>query len=133
MGVGWFWGLIFLFYMLFPFFVFLMDNRRRAWKTFIIVHILCFISISYFYSNKFLCYEAIPKNIMYNLPFFILGGVVYLYRDIIEKKVQKYRLLVLIVCIVVTVSYWNWADTQNSYMGVIIISIVMGGADICYR
>ena len=30
-GVAWFLGLIFLFYMIFPYFVFLMDNKRRAW------------------------------------------------------------------------------------------------------
>lgn len=30
-GVSWFLGLIFLFYMIFPYFVFLMDNKRRAW------------------------------------------------------------------------------------------------------
>ncbi len=31
-GVGWFLGLFFVFYMLFPFFVFLLDNKKRAWK-----------------------------------------------------------------------------------------------------
>lgn len=74
MGVGWFLGVIFLFYMLFPFFVFMMDNKRRAWESLIIVHILSFITVSYFYSKKFLCYEVIPQNIMYNVPFFVLGG-----------------------------------------------------------
>ena len=29
-GVGWFLGIIFVFYMLYPFFVFLMDNKKRA-------------------------------------------------------------------------------------------------------
>ena len=39
-GVGWFLGLIFLFYMLFPFFVLLLDKKRRArmvvWLSFIV-------------------------------------------------------------------------------------------------
>ena len=30
-GVGWFLGVVFVFYMLFPFFVFFIDNRRRGW------------------------------------------------------------------------------------------------------
>lgn len=29
-GVGWFLGVVFLFYLLFPFFVFLLDSKRRA-------------------------------------------------------------------------------------------------------
>lgn len=34
-GVGWALGVIFLFYFLFPFFVFLMSTKRRAWGTFV--------------------------------------------------------------------------------------------------
>ena len=30
-GVGWFLGVVFVFYLLFPFFVFMTDNKRRAW------------------------------------------------------------------------------------------------------
>lgn len=34
-GVGWFLGLIFVFYLIFPFFCVLLANRRRAWAAFI--------------------------------------------------------------------------------------------------
>lgn len=127
MGVGWFLGVIFLFYMLFPFFIFMMDNKHRAWKSLVIVNLLCFIAINYFYSNKFLCFEAIPKNIMYNTPFFVLGGIIFLYKDTIERFVVKYNLIVLGACLMMTVAYWVWASTKHSYLGVIIISAVMGG------
>lgn len=30
-GVGWFIGLVFVFYMLFPFFCFLLSTKKRAW------------------------------------------------------------------------------------------------------
>lgn len=33
-GVGWFIGLIFVFYLIFPFFCFLLENRKRAWTAF---------------------------------------------------------------------------------------------------
>lgn len=126
MGVGWFLGVIFLFYMLFPFFVFMIDNKRRAWKSFIIVHLLCFIAISYFYSNKFLCFEGVPKNIVYNAPFFVLGGAIFLYKELLEKFVKKYCLLILSVCLLVTAAYWILGCNKNSYLGVVIISVVMG-------
>ena len=49
MGVGWFLGIIFLFYMMFPFFVFMIDNKKRAWQSLVIVNILCFFCITYFF------------------------------------------------------------------------------------
>lgn len=30
-GVGWFIGLVFVFYMMFPFFIFAIGNKKRAW------------------------------------------------------------------------------------------------------
>ena len=74
MGVGWFLGVIFLFYMLFPFFVYMIDNKRRAWKSLIVANIVSFMAINYFYLDKFLCSNVTPRNIMYNVPFFVLGG-----------------------------------------------------------
>lgn len=84
MGVGWFLGIIFLFYMLFPFFVFMIDNKKRAWLSFAIVNILCFFCISYFFGPKFISFEAIPKSFLYNTPFFLAGGLLFLYRERIE-------------------------------------------------
>lgn len=42
-GVGWFLGTIFVFYMLFPFFCFLMKTKRRAWFTLGITVILRYL------------------------------------------------------------------------------------------
>ncbi len=33
-GVGWFLGLVFVFYLCFPFFCFLIENRKRTWMAF---------------------------------------------------------------------------------------------------
>ena len=85
MGVGWFLGVIFLFYMLFPFFVFMIDNKRRAWLSFLIVNMLCFFCIVYFFGPKFLSFKAVPKSFLYNTPFFLVGGLIYLYRENMEK------------------------------------------------
>ncbi len=87
MGVGWFLGVIFLFYMLFPFFVFLIDNKKRAWLSFFVTNVLCFFCIIYFFSPKFVGFEAVPKSFLYNTPFFMAGGLIFLYRDEIEKNV----------------------------------------------
>ena len=36
-GVGWFLGVIFVFYLIFPFFCVLLENKRRAWEHFLSV------------------------------------------------------------------------------------------------
>lgn len=128
MGVGWFLGVIFLFYMLFPFFIFLIDNKRRAWFSFVITNILCFFCIIYFFSPKFVGFEAVPKAFLYNVPFFIAGGIVYLYKDKIEKiGVGGAKYVMLALCVSVTVFYWFSLDfgLYVGYTGVLIKTAVM--------
>lgn len=76
-GVGWFLGLIFVFYICFPFFCVLIENRRRAWTVFGLSLVWHFICLFYF--------EADRANILYSACFFLAGGLVYLYREQIER------------------------------------------------
>lgn len=48
-GVGWFLGLVFAFYFLFPFFCYLLSDKRRAWLSFlcaVILNCLCDIRLT---------------------------------------------------------------------------------------
>lgn len=76
-GVGWFLGLIFVFYICFPFFCVLIGNRRRAWTVFGLSLVWHFICLFYFGANR--------ANILYSACFFLAGGLVYLYREQIES------------------------------------------------
>ena len=77
-GVGWFLGVVFLFYMLFPFFVFMLDNRRRAWISFTLALALMLGTVFW--------YPAITRKCMvYCAPFFISGGLLYLHRTSVCK------------------------------------------------
>ena len=77
-GVAWFLGLIFVFYMIFPFFCVLLSSKKSAWITFLITILLNYI-VSQFYSVG-------RENFVYSAMFFVVGGLVYLYRDSIERK-----------------------------------------------
>ena len=83
-GVGWFLGIIFLFYMIFPWFVFLLQNKSRAWLTMLVAIVFHIILVRYFLTSEF-CTDyqiASPRhNIVYSFPFFMAGGLLYLYRD----------------------------------------------------
>ncbi len=76
-GVGWFLGLVFVFYLIFPFFCVLLANRRRAWIVFLVSLIYNLACSNYFDVGR--------KNILYSACFFVAGGLIYLYRDEISK------------------------------------------------
>lgn len=76
-GVGWFIGLIFVFYICFPFYCVLIQNKRRAWMAFAISLIYNFVCTVYF--------DAGRSNILYSGCYFLAGGLIYLYRHELMK------------------------------------------------
>ena len=101
-GVGWFIGTVFTFYLLFPFFTFLLDNKKRGWFVLVVLLIFCLIAIDYFSGPEFVVKKIDRVNIIYSAPFFIAGGLIYLYRDSICKVVSRYSWTVLVICLLVT-------------------------------
>lgn len=79
-GVGWFLGLVFVFYLIFPFFCVLIENKKRAWIAFAVSLIYNFVCANYF--------EVGRSNILYSACFFLAGGLIYLYREKIAKLNQ---------------------------------------------
>ena len=79
-GVGWFLGLVFVFYLIFPFFCVLIENKRRAWIAFAVSLLYNFVCANYF--------EIGRTNILYSACFFLAGGLIYLYREEIAKLNQ---------------------------------------------
>lgn len=79
-GVGWFLGLVFVFYLGFPFFCVLLENKRRAWAAFAVSLIYNFACINYFAVRR--------TNILYSACFFLAGGLIYLYRGQIARLNQ---------------------------------------------
>ena len=76
-GVGWFLGLVFVFYLCFPFFCVLLETKRRAWIAFGISLLYNFACATYFGVGR--------SNILYSACFFLAGGLIYLYRHELAK------------------------------------------------
>lgn len=76
-GVGWFLGLVFVFYLCFPFFCVLLETKRRAWIAFGVSLLYNFVCATYF--------EVGRSNILYSACFFLAGGLIYLYRHELAK------------------------------------------------
>lgn len=95
-GFGWFLGLIFVFYLIFPFFCVLLENKRRALFSFGVSLVYNFLCIHYFDVNR--------TNILYSLPFFLASGLLYLYKDGLVH-LKKWIMLTLVLLSII-IYYW---------------------------
>ena len=84
--VGWFLGMIFTFYIIFPFFVFMIWTKRRAWIVLFSTILLSLIS-SYYYNHAdgWRPFHTVGVSIIVFSPRFVVGGVIYLYKDQLAK------------------------------------------------
>lgn len=76
-GVAWFLGLVFVFYAIFPLFCATLNTKKSGWF-FLLVSLLLNFVVGKFYGIE-------RTNIIYSLPFFIAGGLIYLYRDKVKN------------------------------------------------
>lgn len=102
-GVGWFLGTIFTFYMLFPFFTFLLDHKKKGWIVLLLSLFFCYIAIHYFSSPEYVVKPIGRTNILYSAPFFLAGGLIYLYRRTFLQHPAAYSLTAGTICLVLTI------------------------------
>lgn len=97
-GVSWTLAVIFVFYMLFPFFCFLIKNKRRAWRVAIIALIFNWLCSSYF--------NATRTNIIYDTVYFICGGLIFLYRKELSDFASKNKIVIGGILLISTITYF---------------------------
>lgn len=121
-GVGWFLGLIFVFYMLFPFFVFLLDNKKRAWKVFGICLVLSWLTSSYFSTPEWVVSPNWRDNILVSSPYFIGGGILYLYRFDLQEliKGKTHKALGVLITGYAVLFFWNHLYSHQIYVAVLL-------------
>lgn len=96
-GVGWTLGVIFVFYLLFPFFCYLIRSKKKAWFVLGIAIIFNYISVAYFNCGR--------SNIVYSAAYFILGGTIYLYREKLKIFAEEKKLLAWLITVLTIVAY----------------------------
>ena len=107
LGVGWTLGVIFLFYMLFPFFCFLLKDKKTAWITFAAAVLYQVACASYFMDGAHVVDGfRVKLNFLYCAVYFVAGGLIYLYRESAVKLAERYRYLLLVLCIAVWLGYY---------------------------
>ena len=97
-GVSWTLAVIFVFYMLFPFFCFLIGNKKRAWGVAVVALVFNWLCANYFQAGRI--------NIVYDAIYFIAGGLIFLYRKELAEFASKYRLAAGAILLSATVAYF---------------------------
>ena len=110
-GVSWTLAGIFVFYMLFPFFCFLIGNKKRAWGVAVVALVFNLLCGTYFFDGNHIV-DAFsvgftPRlNIVYDAIYFIAGGSIFLYREELAEFAAKYKVIAGAVLLIATVAYF---------------------------
>lgn len=119
LGVAWFLGLIFIYYFMFPFFVYLFSNKKRAWLTTIMALLMNLSCIYYFNVGR--------TNMFYSFIYFCVGGLLYLYKENIISFFKSKRVFSLII-ILITILLYFALPLKNVYLSTlryIMVSIAL--------
>lgn len=117
-GVGWFLGIVFVFYMMFPFFTFLIENKKRAWFSFLVCLILNLLTVLHFSDS------ASRTVFIYSAMFFMAGGLVYLYR----KKFLNCNAAAMVSAAIALISiilFYSGVLRVGDYAHLIILSCIL--------
>lgn len=101
-GVSWTLAVIFVFYMLFPFFCFLIGNKKRAWGVAVVALVFNWLCGDYFNTGR--------TNIVYDAIYFIAGGLIFLYRKELTRFASKHKVIAGAVLLIATIAYFVLGD-----------------------
>ena len=102
---------IFVFYLLFPFFCFLLENKKRAWLASVCAVIYNFVCSTYFFDESHIADRVAVNfsartNILYCAVYFIAGGLIFLYRKELAEFASKYKVIAGAILLIATVAYF---------------------------
>ena len=120
-GVAWFLGLIFIFYMIFPFFVYLFSTKKRALIVTTTAFIMNIIGTLYFDIGR--------TNMFYSFIYFCIGGLLYLYRKSIIEFINNKKILCAIAFIGLIIMYYLLPINKYTFSAMMI---VIFGLITCY-
>lgn len=110
-GVSWTLAVIFVFYLLFPFFCFLIRNKKRAWGIAVVALVFNLLCGTYFFDDNHIV-DAFSVgftsrlNIVYDAIYFIAGGLIFLYRDELAEFASKHKIIAGAILLIATVAYF---------------------------
>lgn len=115
-GVSWTLAVIFVFYMLFPFFCFLIGNKKRAWGVAAVALVFNWLCGNYFNAGR--------TNIVYDAVYFIAGGLIFLYRKELAEFASKYKIIAGAILLIATVAYFAVGSSTLTMLFFCVVALV---------
>lgn len=122
-GVGWFIGVIFVFYLCYPFFTFLIGSKRKVWIATLLSLGLYLTLENYFVLVKGCSFGN--ASFMKCSPYFMLGGLVYVYRKQIVYIMQKkeFRILLWSISLGFSLYFFLLPDNRIPFANLIMYTL----------
>ena len=128
-GVSWTLVVIFVFYMLFPFFCFLIGNKKRAWLALACAIAYNFVCVNYFFAETHIADQelanfSVRTNILYCAVYFITGGLIFLYRKELTDFAFKHKVVTGAILLVATVTYFALGSSTFTMLFFCVMTLV---------
>lgn len=119
-GVGWFLGLVFVFYFLFPFLCGMLSNRKKAWLTFGVALLISGLTAWYFHAER--------TSFAYSGVFFVAGGMIYLYREQLSQFMDRFGWLAALLALGAVVLYFLLGTMMPTQLlvGILLTILALG-------
>ena len=117
-GVGWFLGVAFVFYFLFPFICYLLSDKRRAWVAMGVSVLLGCLAGTVYGTARY--------SFGVSGQFFMAGCMIYLYRDGLRRFVDRFWYLVILAAVGCTVVYYLIADSLPVILVCCVLATLLG-------
>ena len=115
-GVSWTLAVIFVFYMLFPFFCFLIGNKKRAWGVAVAALVFNWLCTNYFKAGR--------TNIVYDAIYFIAGGLIFLYRKELAEFAAKYKVIAGAILLIAAVAYFAFGGNTLTMLFFCVVALI---------
>lgn len=128
-GVSWTLAVIFVFYLLFPFFCFLIGNKKRAWGVAVAALVFKWLCGVYFFDGNHIV-DAISVgftsrlNIVYDAIYFIAGGLIFLYRKALAEFASRHKIVAGAILLIATVAYFALGDNTLTMLSFCVAALV---------
>lgn len=121
-GVGWFLGVVFAFYIFFPFFIFAFWDKKRAWFSLVITFIFSILCSVYFFRGEKVGVSFDPRtNFLYCMIYFSLGVLLYLYKDLLIKITVAGKIVLIVLSTFGSIIFFIRPSILNNYDGLLIL------------
>ena len=131
-GVAWTLGAIFAFYIIFPFVVFLLNDKRKGIIFLIVTLGITYMCQSYFMTEKFVTSNfTMRHSLLFCLPYFLSGGLIYLYRNELSATVNLHKRAVLLGCVILAVGYLLSPDEIGGFDMIVPKTLILYSAMVC--